>query len=98
MCDRPFDRESKAMSAPSGDQLGLPVNGPSNDVNLTRPLPSLREIQISCEPERYDWKAISLPSGEYWAAESFSVDESSEVASTWEDLRSIRVIFQLAEP
>src|ERR1700683_1910464 len=77
MWARPSGRESKAICRLSGDQWGLPVSAPPNDVSWAGPEPSAEQTQISCAPERHDWNAMCLPSGEYWGAESCSLELSN---------------------
>jgi hypothetical protein len=61
----------------SGDHRGLPVTGPLKDVSGTQFAPVRSHVQISKLPERFDSKAILLPSGEKRGAVSSRVDEMS---------------------
>ena len=59
----------------AGDQRGVPHRGPPRDVICVAPVPSLLHTQISSWPERFEWKAIRVPSGENCALASSRVDE-----------------------
>src|SRR2546427_2173880 len=72
---RPSGRESNAICWPSGDQRGVPVCGPLNDVSCTGFEPSSRAAHISQLPERSDWKASLLPSGDTCGAVAVSLEE-----------------------
>src|SRR6516225_5649347 len=72
-------RESNAIQPPSGDQWGVPVTGPPNDVSCTGFEPSLLHTQISKLPERSDMKAIRFPSGENCSSVCTRGDEISSV-------------------
>src|SRR5262245_6974484 len=64
MLERPCARESDAMKRPSGDRLGVPVQGPPNAVSCTALRPSASLVQTSLGPERFDSKVNRRPSGE----------------------------------
>src|SRR5437763_17152873 len=66
--------ESKAIYLPSGDQHGVPVSGPLNEVNWIGFEPSLAQTQISKLPDRSDAKTMLLPSGAYRALVSRRVE------------------------
>src|SRR5215472_17103033 len=60
----PEGRTSKTTLPLSGDQLGVPTGGPLKELNCTGFEVSRSHTQISGSPERRDWKAICLESGE----------------------------------
>src|SRR5215472_11039954 len=66
----PFATESKAICRPSGDQFGLPTLGPPKKVNCLGFEPSLLHTHICIAPERSDWKAMRLPSGDIFGSMS----------------------------
>src|SRR4249920_1114709 len=70
----PSGRAWKTIHCPSGDQFRTPTTGPPKKVIRTASEPSALEVQISLGPVREDKKAIFLPSGEYFGAESFRVE------------------------
>src|SRR5271168_363426 len=59
----PPNRESKAISSPSGDHRGVPVTTPK-EVSWRALDPSPSQTHISMFPLRLDSNAILLPSGE----------------------------------
>src|SRR5215831_14765954 len=88
----PSGRVSYAMFIPSGDQRGVPVNGPPYLVSCTGMRPLLSLTQISLLPERLERKATRPPSGEYCGLESYCVDEITFTGSCFSPI-AIRQIF-----
>src|SRR5438874_9864836 len=60
----PGRRASKAISEPSGDQLGVPAGGPPRFVSCLGFAPSRSHTQTSMWPLRDDSNAIRRPSGD----------------------------------
>src|SRR5438874_556877 len=92
MADVPEARESNAIRRPSAHQLGAPVCGPLNEVNLTGLWPSASASQISELPERVDSKAMRVPSGEYAGTNCVRVDAIRLLLALDGALRSARQI------
>src|SRR5215470_14559932 len=60
----PLPVPSNAIDFPSGDQRGLPTDGPRKEVNCVCLEPSASADQSSLDPVRLLTKAMRAPSGE----------------------------------
>src|SRR5262245_42229672 len=99
MSDRPRARESNATQRPSGDQRGVPLAGPPNEVTCRGFEPSASLIQTSKDPERVELKANWRPFGEKAGSHSSRLDEMSGVglwAAAGARVRGTRQMFVLA--
>src|SRR4051812_34269177 len=74
-------RLSNAIHWLSGDQRGLPTSRALKEVISAGLRPSRSHSQIASLPERFELKAIFLPSGENWGAPSEAVDAITRVGS-----------------
>ena len=91
-------RASKTICRPSGDQRGEPANPLWKAVNWTGCSPVLSATQICEMPERFEAKAIRLPSGERSGLASRRVEaiKGFRDGTDWGDwLRSLSSICQM---
>src|SRR2546430_16292790 len=95
MLASPPARESKAMRLPSGDQCGDPVILMPNELSCMAFEPSESETQTSWLPDRLDWKAIWVPSGEIFGAVCSREELTTFRACAYGSERSTRQIFTL---
>src|SRR5215469_12636901 len=66
----PSCRESKTISAESGDQRGVPGINPPKEVTGDGCAPFASQTQISEGPPRFDMNTTRFPSGEYMGLSS----------------------------